>query len=256
MPFPYFIRKLFQNDGAGEHLRTDIGALSYDAQTLTAAQKQQVLANLAGTFLRLTGGKITGTLIVSNALNIGKYTGSFKLAANVSSPISGFIDPVYRDDARYVCFYSKNASGTGNSGGRLYAYGSDDPANAGNVELFAHDDVTANKYSRLVLKPDGSVTINSKYVDSVDSRGDNYVRYSTGLQICFGSLKFTGGWNTYFTLPVPFKDTNYAVTAMGEDRALLGTEPVETSRFTAAASNPSGANLTFNGNYLAVGFWR
>lgn len=257
MPFPYFIRKLFQNDGAGEHLRTDIGALSYDAQTLTDAQKQQVLNNLAGLFLKLSGGHITGDVVIDGNVQGGAFIAQLRVKQDASSPVTGYINATYRSDSKSLDIYSHNSSGTGNYGGIIYMYASDAPTDPGLIQLFAYNDTPGGSNSRLTVYPEGWLTFNSKNVEVVEQSGSNYVRYANGLQICFGALDFaSNGWSAYFTLPVPFKDTNYAVTAMGDTRALLGAEPVETSRFKAAAGNPNGSNMAFSGNYLAVGYWK
>lgn len=52
MPFPYFIRKLFQNDGAGDLLNKEIIPPSYvdtAAQTFTDEQKKQARTNIGAT---------------------------------------------------------------------------------------------------------------------------------------------------------------------------------------------------------------
>ena len=257
MALPWLFRKLFQNDGAGKHLRADIGALSYDAQTLTDAQKQQVLKNLAGLFLKLSGGHVTGDVVIDGNVQGGAFIAQLYVKQDVNSPVTGYISATHRSDLKSLDIYSRNSSGTGNYGGIIYMHASDAPSNPGLIQLFAYNDTPGGSNSRLTLYPGGSLTLNSKPVEVVEQSGANYVRYANGLQICFGALNFaSNGWSAYFTLPVPFKDTNYAVMAMGDSRALLGAEPVETSRFKAAASNPNGSNMAFSGNYLAVGFWK
>ena len=211
------------------------------AQVLTSEETLQVQKNIGGPFLLRTNG-----------ISVGKL--SFR--QSYSLPITGYINPTHRSDSKSLGIYSINSSGTGTYGGIVYLHSSDHPSTPGVIELLAYNDTPGGANSRLTLWPDGRLNQSGKEVEVIESIGTSYVRYKNGLQICFGALKFTNGWSTYFTLPVPFKDTNYAVTAMGTNRALLGTEPVETSRFKAAASNPSGADLAFNGNYLAVGFWR
>ena len=86
MPFPYFARKLFQNDGAGDILNKEIipqltadyvsGVLKTTVQSLSDAEKMQVVKNLAGTFLPLSGGTLTGDInlashyILSDAVGV------------------------------------------------------------------------------------------------------------------------------------------------------------------------------------------
>ena len=84
MPFPYLFRKLFQNDGAGELLNKEIipqltaddvsDVLKTTVQSLSVDEKAQIVKNLAGTFLPLSGGVLTGDL---------NLNGNYALSGNV-----------------------------------------------------------------------------------------------------------------------------------------------------------------------------
>ena len=255
MALPYLFRKLFQNAGAGEHLRTDIGALSYDAQTLTDAQKQQVLDNLAGLFLKLSGGRVTGDVVIDGDVQGGAFVAQLRVKQDASSPVTGYINATYRSDSKSLNIYSRNTSGTGNYGGIIYMHASDAPSNPGLIQLFAYNDTSGGSNSRLTLYPGGSLTLNNKPVEVVEQSGSNYVRYANGLQICWGSD--TGGAWHVVSLPVPFKDTSYAVMTMGDSRLYVGAEAYSTTQIKLGSGSANSANQRYDaGRWLAIGFWR
>ena len=107
---------------------------------------------------------------------------------------------------------------------------------------------------RLLGLPSGSLSWGGKAIETVNSQGSGYVRFNSGLQICWGAS--TGGAYKTITLPVPFKDTNYAVFFMGDARLLLGTSLVSTTTLECGSSAPSLQDQTCNGKWLAVGSWK
>lgn len=115
----------------------------------------------------------------------------------------------------------------------------------------ADDDVTS---FRLLGMPSGSLTWNNKPIEIVEASGANYIRYKSGLQICWGAS--TGGAYKTITLPVPFKATNYAVFFMGDARLMFGTIIVSTTTFKCGSAAPSLQDQTCNGRWLAVGSWK
>ena len=254
MALPWLFRKLFQNDGAGEHLRTDIGALSYDAQTLTDAQKQQVVKNLAGLLLKLSGGHVTGDVVIDGNVQGGAFVAQLRVKQDASSPVTGYINATHRSDSKSLDIYSRNSSGTGNYGGIIHMHASDAPSNPGLIQLFAYNDTPGGASSRLTVYPEGQLVFNNKNVEVVEQSGANYVRYANGLQICWGSA--TGGAWHAVSLPVPFKDTSYAVMAMGDTRLYNGAQPYTTTQIKVGSSSTAG-NATWDvGRWLAIGFWK
>lgn len=90
-----------------------------------------------------------------------------------------------------------------------------------------------------------------------DGTSYSYIRYTDGLQICWGQDKrMTVGWIEY-TLPMPFKDSKYtlsfAYTNMGSANGIqfrnMGTTSQTSTKFNNY--NPSGET-----QWLAVGKWK
>lgn len=78
-----------------------------------------------------------------------------------------------------------------NKGSRLILSGKDRPNREGDFELMATDGSVS---SLLKGTKNGSLTWCNKNVDTIDSQGNGWIRYSNGIQICWG--KFTNG-STY-----------------------------------------------------------
>lgn len=61
----------------------------------------------------------------------------------------------------------------------------------------------------LLAKPDGTFTWGGKNVECIESKGTNYIRYVSGLQIVFDAVNGVTEAGTYnYTFPVPFKSYN------------------------------------------------
>ena len=81
MPFPYFIRKLFQNDGAGDLLNKEIIPPSYvdtAAQTFTDDEKAQARANIGATTATEVINKSSGLQLNRSTVAIGKTVADLK----------------------------------------------------------------------------------------------------------------------------------------------------------------------------------
>lgn len=44
---------------------------------------------------------------------------------------------------------------------------------------------SSSSYKRLIGYPDGTLTWGDKKIDTIEEQGNNYIRYSSGLQICW-----------------------------------------------------------------------
>lgn len=85
--------------------------------------------------------------------------------------------------------------------------------------------------------------------DSVVAKGTDYIRYDSGLQICFGSV--TGSTTaTVKNFPVPFSSVP-SVSASPSERTLLSISGVTYTGFTHRAD--SGTSIV---RYIAVGYWK
>lgn len=108
---------------------------------------------------------------------------------------------------------------------------------------------------RLLGMPSGSLTWNSKPVETVESSGENYVRYKSGLQICWGNSR--GGKFLIVNLPVPYMNTNYVVFFIGSNRLLYGADVETTTSIALGACAPSlAAQVPDRGFWLTIGKWK
>ena len=99
--------------------------------------------------------------------------------------------------------------GTGNSkGGSITIYGKDKTNNNGEFSLVANDGTSS---SELWGKPNGTLTWGNKKVDTIEEQGDGYIRYSNGLQICWGLDEFDDG--QFVSYPKAFTISPSVVTS-------------------------------------------
>lgn len=116
--------------------------------------------------------------------------------------------------------------------------------------------------NELLGNSSGSLTWAGKVVERINAIGKNYIRFESGLQICWGNTEITGDNNatSTVTLPIAFKNTNYSVTGTGSfgnfvsDRAfgLVTIPTITTSNFTC--KKLFGEKSTFR--WVAIGYWK
>ena len=112
------------------------------------------------------------------------------------------------------------------------------------------------------VKVGSGLSISSGVLSSINAIGNNYIRFQSGVQICWGNTEITGDNNatSTVTLPIAFKDTNYSVTGTGSfgnfvsDRAfgLVTIPTITTSNFTC--KKLFGEKSTFR--WVAIGYWK
>ena len=116
--------------------------------------------------------------------------------------------------------------------------------------------------NELLGNSSGSLTWAGKVVERINTIGKNYIRFESGLQICWGNTEITGNNNATSTvkLPIAFKNTNYSVTGTGSFGKLVSdisfglvTIPtITTSNFTC--KKLFGEKSTFR--WVAIGYWK
>lgn len=128
----------------------------------------------------------------------------------------------------------------------------------GNPLTLTADD--GNDSADLVLNPSGSATWNGKEVERVNASGTNYIRFESGLQICWEDL---GGvnYNTQkdWNLPVPFKDTNYLVCAFCRQLGFGSAMTISAQAGTTSVAWVQQWNSSSTGTLLvavAIGWWK
>ena len=116
--------------------------------------------------------------------------------------------------------------------------------------------------NELLGNSSGSLTWAGKVVERINTIGKNYIRFESGLQICWGNTEITGNNNatSTVTLPIAFKNTNYSVTGTGSfgnlvsdiSFGLVTIPTITTSNFTC--KKLFGEKSTFR--WVAIGYWK
>lgn len=140
----------------------------------------------------------------------------------------------------------------------------------GNPLTLSADD--GNDSADLVLNSNGSSTWNGKEIERVNASGEGYIRYESGLQICWGEetksvtltqINSTGIYytNVTITLPLSFKDTNYVVSAISRyytgHTLACGFTPDNTGAVSGQVYDfyaRTGGNIRIWWN--AIGWWK
>ena len=110
-----------------------------------------------------------------------------------------------------------------------------------------------------------TLTVKGKAVERVNSSAANYIRYESGLQICWATISGDQGAVNTYTFPVKFSSTP-TVIACGNMSTSTDTYSVDNSRivtirststtqFKWQISSPSYASGTA-GRYVAFGQWK
>ena len=197
--------------------------LSLIPQTLTPEQKAQVVKNLEGTFLPLLGGALNGPLAVKPdiwpAIAMLDNSGSLGLCGG--------------------------SDGGSESGAKINLYGAD---NSGRGSLYIQAGRT-NEYSRIDMSPDGALTQDGKDIEVVDSKGNKWIRFKSGLQLCWEHHINYDAKTASHNFPVPF--ARVPITLVDGLRLPYSHDWSE----TAINVSTSNANLT-EYCWLAVGWWK
>lgn len=214
-------------------------ALSYLAQTLTPEQKQQVMTNLADTWLPLTGGTVNGRVLFSGSSFIGyQNTGAGSLME-----ISGGKD--------------------WQSGGVLRLYSKDSSVLPNAFSLACREDTL------LIGLPDGSLSFKGSEIEQLITRigytfdgGEADVfRFKSGLQIVSGGVSIPSAVEgMLITLQLPYASTRYAIGVTPSTPlayALVSYSSLTTTNFKLHKRNIQGAsNFDVSIKFVCVGFWK
>lgn len=112
--------------------------------------------------------------------------------------------------------------------------------------------------------PNGKLFWDGKEIERVNSMGDNWIRFESGLQICFGYSEIPAGWtNLMVNLPVPCKNGGHLPTCSYTDvyrnnglSISTNTENSPTS-FKIQGTNSQGVgNFQKSVYWLDIGFWK
>jgi hypothetical protein len=144
-----------------------------DGTSSNAISNSAVSNALDGKIPKAGGAVITGT-------NIGRAdnTGGLDICGGTTFENGGF-----------VALHGKNTNVTGQEG--AVVIGTNNGSSSCN----------------LTLLPNGTATWGNKEIDTIEEQGAGYIRYSNGLQICWGTITWqsacTTAWGSlYYTAPV------------------------------------------------------
>ena len=169
-------------------------------------------------------------------------------------------EQVFIADTTGLCYFRHGDITSSEIGGEtVYSVAWETWSSALASEDYVQDEVntgvdTANAYT------DDRYAAMKTYVDgkfeSVVAKGTNYIRYESGLQMCWGAENGVTTSGKATTYPVAFKDTNY--------RIVTGAAGYNVSAAGTGYSNKTntGCNLTCGSSsgsgvyYLATGYWK
>lgn len=103
----------------------------------------------------------------------------------------------------------------------------------------------------LVLDNNGSATWNNKEVERVNAIGSGYIRYESGLQICYG-VELANSDGTLATFPMPFIST----PTIAISNAIANQHCWISNPSTTSVTLKNGGSTAYNVYYIAVGAWK
>lgn len=191
-------------------------------------------------FLPLTGGNMTGEFIVNNFGSLAKQ--------NV---------PEYEELVLQAYDRANQWAG-----GFLTLRG-----HSGSVEeergsfLLAARNKDGSSSSMLLGTTSGRLIWSNSEVLRVIGTGGGWVRYSDGLQICWGGILIpTNSVGTAVNLPVPYANNGYIITAMYTDVNSIPSVNVAVGNKTSNAFTIVAANPNYNWGrfceWITIGYWK
>ena len=112
-----------------------------------------------------------------------------------------------------------------------------------------------------VRSVDGISADDNGNVNTIVAKGDKYVRFESGLQICWGSATVQGSRDVTITLPIAFKDANWTLSVLRSSSSdatniisiwQRGSLTKTSFNVYSDLSNQYTASVW----YLAIGFWK
>lgn len=102
----------------------------------------------------------------------------------------------------------------------------------------------------------GSLSIAGNAVETVVASGSNYIRYDSGLQICWDTVSGITLSGVTLTFPAPFANTSYAVLAFASGYNVNANGIGYTSKTITSVVLNRGSETSAAANYLIVGYWK
>ena len=212
-----------------------------DAAISTAQSSADNALAKAGEFIELLDGKVdkvnpkdsNGNDILTSAG--GTLTGA--LYKDRGDLLVGL-----RDDAYYGIYGCTNLG----KGSRIILSGKDCEGWNGELQIQACD---GTNYGTLRIIPDGTALINGKYIESVEAEGSRYIRFKSGLQLCYAISLPCGTW----TFPAAFASPPaVTITPVGSNNSATIKTGEPTTTHVIGVYN----SLTWNMSAIAIGWWK
>ena len=146
------------------------------------------------------------------------------------------------------------------SGSYLALDGKDEPNTAGSFRLEAGEMADGvRKGYMLIGRPDGSLNWCNNPIETIVAQGTNYVRYNSGLQICWGKEGGNEGWLTW-NFPIAFSAPPVILMqsqggTLYSDIVTLGDVSVNMCRY-ACVRGTDGTTAPFGAYLFAIGRWK
>lgn len=193
--------------------------------------------------------KINGNEPDSSGNITPSQTGCLPLSGGTMNGSVAFATPdaiKQKTNSSYTTVYG----GTGaDDGARLMLSGKGD-SDAGAFRLYANDGTNSGA---LEGTPSGFLTWKGHDIEQPLSKGTGYVRYASGIQICWGSLDATSSGVTA-TFGAAFSDTSYSITATPQIGSLSEAVYLCTNR--AKSSVKIITNRSVHVSWIAIGKWK
>lgn len=249
---------------AGNALASANAAAGSANDALGSANAASASATLASQWASKTGGEVadgeySAKYYAQAAASSASDAAASEAVVNGALPLSGGtmtggiaysgVNVIAKSDDTDE--YVEIVGGTSEStGAHISVYGKDNTSKPGNITMEAYDGTNTN---RMVLEPTGSAQIGGKEVERVNSSGTGYIRFESGLQIC---------WNRVSSVTTSGKaETFLAAFKTGSTpRLAIATA---TNAIAVAFSGLSESGCTFKSasgsqaiDYIAIGVWK
>lgn len=186
-------------------------------------------------YLPLSGGTMTGPIVLSQGADTLCYRDTDSNATHISGAAA-----------------FKN-------GGALALYGKDAVLHAGGFLL--QTAFVDGKPKEFIGLPSGRLAWCGKEIESVNSSGENYIRYENGLQIVFVAIHFDSSQNVT-SFPVPF-DVSKTYPRVSMISLNTNGYPIVQSAtgtsltFIVRRAGTDSSNIASGDvQYIAIGFWK
>ena len=184
------------------------------------------IAALPNTFLPLAGGTMSGAIHFNGANN---RSFGFDLTNNNTNMDIGW--------------NWENRDGAG------FGLRSTDDSSAGSFSIYARD---GSDFTTLNGYPNGLLTWGGKEVERIESSGKFYIRYVSGLQICWGESLSVTTSGVVVNFPVPFNAPPKAAVSGGSCTVTYGWTNINATTITLRTNTSSGIIIY----YIAIGYWK